>query len=111
MRLLNFAGPLWEDSGLVFTNETGRYLFKQTVYIAFKRLTARAGITGVNIHSLRHTYAVNALQAGNDIKSVQENLGHHTAAFTLDTYAHVTDDMRQASAARMETFIKQILDL
>ena len=39
---------------------------------------------GVRIHDLRHTYAVNSIRAGDDIKTVQENLGHATAAFTLD---------------------------
>lgn len=49
-----------------------------------------------------------AIRAGDDIKTVQSNLGHATAAFTLDVYGHVTDQMKQASAARMESFIKQI---
>ena len=46
-----------------------------------------------------------------DIKTVQENLGHHTAAFTLDVYGHVTDRMKQASADRMEGFIKSVSSL
>jgi len=37
----------------------------------------------------------------------QDNLGHHTAAFTLDTYGHVTERMRQESAARMERIIEE----
>ena len=45
---------------------------------------------------------------GDDIKTVQGNLGHATASFTLDVYGHVTDQMKQASAARMEAFIKGI---
>lgn len=49
-----------------------------------------------------------ALQSGDDIKTVQENLGHHTAAFTLDVYGHVTEQMKQASADRMEQYIKRI---
>ena len=36
------------------------------------------------------------------------NLGHATAAFTLDVYGHVTDQMKEASAARMEAFIKSV---
>ena len=40
----------------------------------------------------------------------QENLGHATAAFTLDVYGHVTKQMKQDSAARMEQFIKSVLD-
>lgn len=54
---------------------------------------------------LRHTYAVTALQAGDDIKTVQSTLGHATAAFTLDVYGHVTEKMRQDSANRMQQFI------
>ena len=46
--------------------------------------------------------------AGDDIKTVQENLGHHTAAFTLDVYGHVTGKMKRASANRMEAFIQRV---
>ena len=49
-----------------------------------------------------------AIRSGDDIKTVQGNLGHATAAFTLDVYGHVTDQMKQASAARMEAFIKSV---
>jgi len=63
------------------------------------------GIPESRFHDLRHSYAIASIQAGDDIKTVQENLGHHTAAFTLDTYGHVTDKMKQESAARMERFI------
>ena len=46
--------------------------------------------------------------SGDDIKTVQENLGHATAAFTLDRYGHVTEQMRKESADRMERFIKGV---
>ena len=62
-------------------------------------------------HDLRHTYAVMAIQSGDDIKTVQENLGHATAAFTLDVYGHVTAQMKQASADRMEKKIQAVSGL
>ena len=52
-----------------------------------------------------------AIRSGDDIKTVQGNLGHATAAFTLDVYGHVTDQMKQASAQRMESYIKDVLNL
>ena len=52
-----------------------------------------------------------ALRAGDDIKTVQGNLGHHAAAFTLDVYGHVTEEMKQASADRMEQYIRDISNL
>lgn len=102
------AGPIWEDSGLVFTNEQGHNLSAQTVYLHFKKLAEKAGYPDTHFHDLRHSYAVAALQSGDDIKTVQENLGHHTAAFTLDVYGHVTEQMKKASADRMERFIKGV---
>ena len=62
-------------------------------------------------HDCRHTYAVNAIRAGDSIKAIQANLGHVTAAFTLDRYAHFTEQLQRDSAARMEGFIKNILNL
>ena len=70
------------------------------------------GVSGfVLIITYGHTFAVNSLRAGDDPKSVQGNLGHATAAFTLDRYGHVTERMRQDSAQRMEGFIKDVLNL
>ena len=51
------------------------------------------------VHDLRHTFAVLSLQNGDPIKTVQDNLGHATAAFTLDVYGHTTDRMKQRIAA------------
>jgi len=102
------AGPLWKDSGFVFCNEVGDHLSPNTVYHNFKRIAASIGLPDARLHDLRHSYAVASLRAGDDIKTVQGNLGHHTASFTLDTYGHVTEEMKRASADRMEAFIKGI---
>lgn len=102
------AGEAWENSGLVFTNEMGHHLSAQTVYLHFKKLAGQAGFPSARFHDLRHSYAVASLQSGDDIKTVQENLGHHTAAFTLDVYGHVTEQMRRSSADRMQRFIESL---
>lgn len=103
------AGELWDNSdNLVFTTETGRYINNKTLYANFKRVMKKIGLENVSFHALRHTYAVNSLRAGDDIKTVQENLGHATAGFTLSTYAHSTPGMKQESAKRMEGFISQL---
>ena len=47
-----------------------------------------------------------SIRAGDDIKTIQENMGHYSAAFTLDRYGHVTETMRQESANRMQAFIQ-----
>ena len=74
----------------------------------YKRIVASIGLPQARFHDLRHSYAVAAIQSGDDIKTVQGNLGHATASFTLDVYGHVTDQMKQNSAARMEKFIEKV---
>ena len=46
---------------------------------------------------------------GQVIKTVQANLGHATASFTLDVYGHASQKMRQRSADRMEQYTKCVL--
>ena len=105
------AGKAWTESGLVFTNELGDHLATHTVYSNFKRIAAAIGRRVARFHDLRHSYAVAAIRSGDDIKTVQGNLGHATAAFTLDVYGHVTDQMKRESAARMESYLKEVLKL
>lgn len=106
------AGPAWSNpKGLVFTDGVGGAFTQQRAKHRFAVVAKAAGLEGVRFHDMRHTYAVNALRAGDDVKTVQGNLGHATAAFTLDRYGHVTEQMKQDSASRMEGFIKGVLSL
>lgn len=103
------AGPAWENKeGFVFTNALGGHLAHFTVYKEFKKIVCSIGLDNARFHDLRHSYAVAAIESGDDIKTVQGNLGHATAAFTLNIYAHTTQKMRQQSADRMERFIQAV---
>ena len=107
------AGPLWQGwttseqykTALVFTTGSGGNLSPQTVYNHYKKLAAQIGAPESRVHDLRHTFAVLSLQNGDDVKTVQGNLGHATAAFTLDVYGHVSERMKEDSAARMQQYI------
>ena len=71
-------------------------------YTIFKNVMSGACLTSLRIHDLRYTFAVNSLKARDDIKTVQENLGHAAASFTLSAYAHATPGMKRESENRME---------
>lgn len=106
------AGPLWDNPHhVVFSTETGEPLYQWKAEKAFSAVVEAAGLSGIRFHDLRHTYAVNAIRAGDDIKTIQGNLGHASAAFTLDRYGHFTERMKQDSAARMDGFMKSVLNL
>ncbi len=97
-----------QKSALVFTTATGSNLSPQTVYNHYKKLASQIGAPDSRVHDLRHTFAVLSLQNGDDVKTVQGNLGHATAAFTLDVYGHVSERMKEDSAARMQEYISNL---
>ncbi len=103
------AGPLWNNPwNLVYTRGDGSNLCPQTVYTNYKRRVKAIGCDDKRIHDLRHTFAVGGLQEGVDIKSIQADLGHFTAAFTVDTYAHITDGMREENRARRNAYVEKV---
>lgn len=101
-------GSAWNDGGfpnLVFTHPDGSHLSQPTAWKILHKILVAAGIDAHRFHDLRHTYVVSSIMAGDDVKTIQQNAGHYSSAFTLDRYAHVTATMQKESANRMEKFI------
>ncbi len=70
-----------------------------------KRLQAileRADCKKVRLHDLRHTFATMALEHGMDIKTLSALIGHASTATTLNTYTHITDEMRLKAALTID---------
>jgi integrase len=95
------AGPIWKDTGLVFTREDGSIVNPEWLTRAFKRHVSTAGLPWIGLHGLRHTHATMALKAGVPAKVVQERLGHSSVTITLDTYSHVLPNMQRDAAERI----------
>lgn len=108
------AGDAWQgwrtaeerNAALVYTTPEGNDVSPTSLRYHFKKLVVNIGAPDCRVHDLRHTFAVLSLQNGDDIKTVQGNLGHATAAFTLDVYGHVSEKMKDDSAARMQAYIE-----
>ena len=104
------AGEAWNNPDqLVFTDAAGGHLVHLTVYKDFKDIVKSLGYESARFHDLRHSYAVAAIESGDDIKTVQTNLGHATASFTLDVYGYASERMRLQSAERMDRFIQSVI--
>lgn len=102
-------GSFWHNEyNLVFTKEDGSFINPKNLRASYKRVVEKIGRPDARFHDLRHTYAVTALQEGDDVKTVQQNLGHATSSFTLDVYGHVSEKMKQESANRMQKYYENI---
>ncbi len=71
-------------------------------------LTYSCRMVTPHLNSISISVSRTMICSTSDIKTVQGNLGHATAAFTLDVYGHVTDQMKEDSANRMERFIHSV---
>ena len=92
----------------VFTHPDGSHMSQPTVWKILQKVLEGASIESHRFHDLRHTYVVASIMAGDDVKTIQQNAGHYSSAFTLDRYAHVTATMQRESANRMEQFIASL---
>jgi len=96
-------------SEYVFPSPHGGPMSPDSVLHMLQRVLKRAGLERIRFHDLRHTFSVLALQNGVDVKTLSAMLGHYSAGFTLDTYAHVTTSMQKQAANAVGNFLSATL--
>ena len=97
-------------NGYVFTTREGTWIDPRNFQRDFKLLLKHCGIREINIHGIRHTFATRALESGMSVKTLSKILGHANVGFTLDTYAHVTDDLLMAEITHLQGFLSDQQD-
>jgi integrase len=105
LRSLPVNGSDPEAVDLVFKTVSGHPINSDSLAKQFKSILELARLPRIRLYGLRHTAATLALAAGVPPKVVSEQLGHASAAFTLDTYAHVLPHMQDEAAAKVEAML------
>ncbi len=90
----------------VFISSVGTMVDPRDFQRYFKNLLKKHDIREINVHGLRHTFATRALESGMSVKTLSKILGHSNVGFTLDTYTHVTEDLKSEAILGMENFLK-----
>ena len=97
-----------QPSDFVFTRASGDHLSPSTTSQQFVRLAQRGGFTRIRLHDLRHTHASHLLEAGANLKAVQERLGHADPMFTIDTYVHLLPTIQADAIKTLAEFYGDI---
>ena len=77
----------------------------RTIQNHFKRVISAADIADANFHSLRHTFSTRCIEAGVDIKSLSEMLGHASVNITLNRYVHSSFEQKRDSINKLEQYL------
>ncbi len=75
----------------------------RTMQNHFKRYLSKGNVGDINFHALRHTFATRCIEAGFDIKTLSEILGHSSVKITLDKYVHSSMELKRLSMEKLKS--------
>lgn len=94
-----FAGS---PNTYVLSGECKKIIEPRTMQNRFKAYLAEGKIEEANFHSLRHTFATRCIEAGFDVKTLSEILGHSSVKITLDKYVHSSMQLKRSNMEKLK---------
>lgn len=95
------AGDRWTDSGLVFTTRKGTPIEPRNINRTFDVLVARASVTRIRFHDLRHSCATLLFAQGVELQTIRDLLGHSSIGVTSAIYVDVIREVQRDAVDRL----------
>lgn len=108
LQVCNQRGQKWGNEwNLVFTTWTGTPLADNNVRREMKKCLTKAGIElNITPHTLRHIHTTLLVMEQVPVKQISAQIGHTSATFTLDRYAHLMPDVATGTASAIQNSLK-----
>ncbi len=87
-------------TGFVLTG-TEQYMEPRTVQRSFARYAAACGLENVTVHTCRHTFATRCIEAGFEMKSLSEIMGHANVSITMNRYVHCSMELKRKNMEKV----------
>lgn len=102
--ILPYIRQFRKESGYVLCTGKKEYAEPRCMQMKFGIAAEKAGLENVSFHTLRHTFATRCIEAGFDVKTLSEILGHSDVKTTLNRYVHSSFEFKQENMEKL-TFI------
>lgn len=100
--LLSLLQQMYEYSSSEYVVSDSRsFTSPRTYEYRYHKILDESGVASVNYHALRHTFATRCIEAGMDVKSLSEILGHANVSITLNTYVHSSIEMKRSQLEKL----------
>lgn len=90
-----------DDENAYILTGTAAYMEPRTLQYRLGKYTRTCGLDGVHAHTLRHTFATRAVEAGFELKSLSEVLGHANSSITLNRYVHTSIEQKRLNMDKL----------
>ena len=102
-------GNLWEEPGrkFLFHSGFGKAIYFTTPTGKWRKIVKKHNLKPIRLHDLRHTMVTLLIEAGENLKVIQERAGHASLKITSDTYGHLTKKVNKAAASKFDKFDPQ----
>ena len=97
---LNYA----DQNAYLLTGTRNKYIEPRTLENNFKKIARCCGVKDVTFHMIRHSFATMCIEAGVDIKSLSEILGHSSVNITLNRYIHTDMRTKQINMEKLYSY-------
>lgn len=92
----------YRNNGYVLSTEKQQFCEPRLMQLKFVKMIEECEIEKANFHALRHTFATRCIEAGVDVKTLSEMLGHSDVKTTLNKYVHSSFELKQQSMRQLE---------
>lgn len=92
----------FRNTGYLLSTDKLEYIEPRLMQIKFEKMISECGLEKTNFHALRHTFATRCVEAGVDVKTLSEILGHSDVKTTLNRYVHSSFELKQKSMKLLE---------
>lgn len=99
--LIPYIDIFRREEGNVICTSRRTYAEPRSIQYKFSIMTACCGLKDVTVHTLRHTFATRCIEAGFDVKTLSEILGHADVKTTLNRYVHSSMELKRKNMEKL----------